>query len=173
VTDADQDAGVVLLFDLGSARMTAEMVVETLDDPSRAAIADAPLVEGAVAAAVASAGGADLPAVIAAAEGLPATTPEEHPAAQATITLTNESGLHARPAAMLARAISDLNTRVTIQHGDHKADATSVLAVMSLAANKGDELTVTATGTQAAEAINRIQTLATNNFHDQSTPPPS
>ncbi|HKN98433.1 MAG TPA: dihydroxyacetone kinase phosphoryl donor subunit DhaM, partial [Pseudonocardiaceae bacterium] len=60
VAAADQGDGVVLLFDLGSARMTADLVVETIANPDRAVVADAPLVEGAVAAAVAAAGGAPM-----------------------------------------------------------------------------------------------------------------
>ena len=47
LSDADSGSGVVLLYDLGSAQMTAEMAVEALGDPGTAVVADAPLVEGA------------------------------------------------------------------------------------------------------------------------------
>src|SRR5690349_16776705 len=53
---AQQGAGVVILYDLGSAKMTAELAVEMLGDPNTAVVADAPFVEGAVAAAVAAQG---------------------------------------------------------------------------------------------------------------------
>lgn len=56
---ADQGDGCVLLMDMGSAVMTAEMVVEALDDKEIRLI-DAPLVEGAVLAAVESQRGATL-----------------------------------------------------------------------------------------------------------------
>lgn len=48
------DGGAVILFDLGSALMSAEMAVESLPPGLKAAvrIVDAPLVEGAIAAAV-------------------------------------------------------------------------------------------------------------------------
>ena len=59
--------GVVVLTDLGSATMTAEAVLEMLDD-DRVVAADGPLVEGAVAAAVAAQGGANVGAVRSAAE---------------------------------------------------------------------------------------------------------
>jgi len=67
IGQADQGAGVVVLPDLGSSVLTARTV---LDDQPRAdvAVVDAPFVEGAVAAAVTAATGADLPAVIAAAQ---------------------------------------------------------------------------------------------------------
>jgi len=66
VTEADRGAGVVIVPDLGSSVLTARAV---LDDHPRAdaVIADAPFVEGAVAAAVTAASGADLAAVLTAA----------------------------------------------------------------------------------------------------------
>lgn len=51
------DDGVIILMDMGSAVMTTEMVLETLDLP-KIRMVDCPLVEGAVLAAVESAGGA-------------------------------------------------------------------------------------------------------------------
>ncbi|WP_290059051.1 dihydroxyacetone kinase phosphoryl donor subunit DhaM, partial [Amycolatopsis solani] len=60
---ADRGDGVVLLYDLGSAQMTAELAVESLADPSAAVVADGPLVEGAIAAAVAAQSGQDRKAV--------------------------------------------------------------------------------------------------------------
>jgi PTS hybrid protein len=169
VADADRGAGVVLLFDLGSARMTADMVVETLDDPARAVVADAPLVEGAVAAAVAAAGGADLAAVVAAAQGgqAPDTDSDAVPSAAGPgieIVLHNDVGLHARPAALLARSVAGLAAEVTVRFGDRTADARSVLALLGLAARRGDTLQVSATGDQAAEALDRIARLAAADF---------
>jgi PTS hybrid protein len=162
LADADRGAGVVLLFDLGSARMTAEMAAEMHDN---AVVADAPLVEGAVAAAVAAAGGADLAGVVAAATGsVEAAVPSAGPESVAEIVLTNDLGLHARPAALLARSVAELDARVTVTKDDHEADATSVLALLGLATTKGDRLTVTARGDQADEAIATIQRLASENF---------
>ncbi|MEU9124910.1 dihydroxyacetone kinase phosphoryl donor subunit DhaM [Streptomyces sp. NPDC048506] len=64
---AATDAGVLVLSDLGSSVLTARLVLE--DHPGiHAALADAPFVEGAVAAAVAAATGAALPTVVKAAE---------------------------------------------------------------------------------------------------------
>ncbi|TDB91970.1 phosphoenolpyruvate--protein phosphotransferase [Actinomadura sp. 7K534] len=67
VATADDGDGVLLLADLGSSVLTAKMVIE--DAPGGGILlADAPLVEGAVAAASMAATGADLAAVHAAAE---------------------------------------------------------------------------------------------------------
>jgi dihydroxyacetone kinase phosphotransfer subunit len=66
---ADSGAGVVILPDLGSAVLTVRaLLTDTGDLPSPIEIADAPFVEGVVAATVASAGGGDITAVLAAAE---------------------------------------------------------------------------------------------------------
>src|SRR5207249_3499381 len=58
---ADAGAGVVVLMDLGSAVLSAELALDLLDDPElreRVLLCPAPLVEGLVVAAVAAAGGA-------------------------------------------------------------------------------------------------------------------
>ena len=77
----DEDGGAVAdgtvveegdVVDLGGAEMNAEMAIELLEDGrgARVRICNAPLVEGAVIAAVEASGGADLAAVCAAAEEL-------------------------------------------------------------------------------------------------------
>lgn len=69
IREADSGDGVLILCDLGSAVMSAETAVELLDDPEiPVRIADAPLVEGAVIAAVEAFAGEPLDAVLQAAE---------------------------------------------------------------------------------------------------------
>ena len=69
VREADQGAGVLLLGDLGSALLTVKTLLdEGVGKEARAVLADAPFVEGAVAAVVTASAGGDLEAVRAAAE---------------------------------------------------------------------------------------------------------
>ena len=68
IQEADQGGGVVILCDLGSAIMSTETALELLDGAVEARIADAPLVEGAVAAAVEASCGSSLAEVVDAAE---------------------------------------------------------------------------------------------------------
>ncbi|MCR6481851.1 dihydroxyacetone kinase phosphoryl donor subunit DhaM [Amycolatopsis sp. OK19-0408] len=166
---ADSGAGVVLLYDLGSAQMTAELAVESLADPSAAVVADGPLVEGAIAAAVAAQAGQDRKAVAeaAAAAGLP----EDLEPAEATaggdeveLVLHNEVGLHARPAAVLVRALSAFDAEVSVRLGDQEADGHSVLALMSLGARQGDRIRVRARGPQASAALDKAKELVDGNF---------
>jgi dihydroxyacetone kinase phosphotransfer subunit len=67
IAKADQGSGVLLIPDLGSAVLSARSVLADLDD-DRIVLADAPFVEGAVSAGVAASTGADLAAVVRAAE---------------------------------------------------------------------------------------------------------
>ena len=172
LSDADSGSGAVLLYDLGSAQMIAELAVESLGDPNAARVADAPLVEGAVAASVAAQGGSDLDGVARAAvaadeprevsQGIPAETEEVHE----ELELRNEVGLHARPAALLTRCLNGVQAKVTISLGDHSADAASVLGLMGLGARKGDTVVLRANGPEARQAVQRILELAERNFDE-------
>jgi PTS hybrid protein len=184
---ADEGAGVVVLYDLGSARMVAEMAVEVADN---ARLADAPLVEGAVAAAVSAEGGGGVDEVARAAEeaagmvggqeqASPAAAgvdiaggmsvaagklPDPAETAEITVTLTNKIGLHARPAATVAKAMTAFDATVTVHLGESTADGRSVLALMALGARGGDEVRITATGPQAHDALRTFEEMAANNF---------
>lgn len=162
--------GVVVLTDLGSATLTAESVLELLDD-DRVVLADAPFVEAALAAGVAANGGGSVADVAAAArtaidafagsagaaEETPSTPSEAPPAdggveVSEVFTLQNKLGLHARPAATLARKAAEFEATVTL----NGVDAASVLALMALGLKGGAEVTLVARGPQAAEAIEAI-----------------
>ena len=71
IAEADSGDGAVIIADIGSAIMSAETAIELLEDEERginAVIADAPIVEGAVCAAVEAAGGGSIDSVLSAAE---------------------------------------------------------------------------------------------------------
>jgi len=70
VLEANDRDGILVLLDLGSASMAVDLALDELDRVDRALVrvTEAPIVEGAVLAAVAAAGGAGVDAVAAAAE---------------------------------------------------------------------------------------------------------
>lgn len=70
-----------------------------------------------------------------------------------TVTLTNPSGLHARPASVFAKAAAAHPSAVTIAKGDRTVNAKSVLSVLTLDCHQGDELTITTEGTDADSAL--------------------
>ncbi|PRY34352.1 dihydroxyacetone kinase phosphoryl donor subunit DhaM [Umezawaea tangerina] len=174
VVEADAGAGVVVLYDLGSARMVADMAAEDAED-RQVVVVDAPIVEGAVAAAVSAQGGAGLAVVAQAAVGAApgAPNPAVRPslrlvtnASRLDVVLTNEVGLHARPSALLARTVAELDADVVVRFGGEEADAKSVLALMGLGAPEGARIEVVASGKDADEALRRVEELAERGFDE-------
>ena len=64
VESVQSEDGVVVLFDMGSALMTAEMVMDAFEGMTTIKLADAPIVEGSIAAAIAANIGLPLDLVI-------------------------------------------------------------------------------------------------------------
>ena len=132
IDEAWSEDGVLVLMDLGSAVLSAELALDLLPEERRRRVllTEAPLVEGAVAAAVAAALGEPLEKVAAEArdglapkaahlaagsEAAPTPTPIAPPTASGMLTLRftvrNLLGLHARPAAALVRTAAALQRR--------------------------------------------------------------
>jgi phosphotransferase system HPr (HPr) family protein len=70
------------------------------------------------------------------------------------ITLSGD--LHARPAGALAVAAARFRSAVSVSAGERRADAKSVLSVMGLGASSGQDVTVSAEGPDAGEAVAAI-----------------
>lgn len=169
---ATGEDGTVVLTDLGSAVMTAEAAVEFLPDPDAVLLADAPLVEGLVAAAVAAQAGADAAGVKQAAEAVrrapapqaPGTPAEEPtlgpPTATGDFELVNQAGMHARPAAKIAGGLAGLDAEVTV----NGVDGASMTGLMTLGAGQGSVLHVEAWGSDAARAVKYVGGLVEAGF---------
>lgn len=77
------------------------------------------------------------------------------------VAIINPSGLHARPAAVLANLAKGFQSDVRLILHDKKANARSVVALMNLATKQGDLVTLEAVGPDAAQAIPAlVQALA-------------
>lgn len=175
IEQADQGDGAVILFDLGSAEMTAESACEFLDDEQRdrLLVVDGPLVEGAIAAASAAGGGGNLGAVAAAAAGVYADAADDADTGTGLeqsieLELTNAGGLHARPAGQISRAIRGLDAQVRIERADtgDGASASSTLGLVSLGASAGTTLVIRAGGPDADDALARIRGLVEDRFDE-------
>ncbi|WP_072340344.1 dihydroxyacetone kinase phosphoryl donor subunit DhaM [Actinomyces urinae] len=154
------DGPVVLLTDLGSATLTVDSVLDFLDDEP-VYFADGPLVEGAVAGAVAAQQGADAEGVIEAVRDAAKTwgafaesetEPSGEDVCEAEVAIADPDGLHARPAALVARFVSDYDAQVTIDG----ADAASVMSLMALGVRQGKTVTVRASGADAQRAVSDL-----------------
>ena len=64
--------------------------------------------------------------------------------------ITDEVGIHARPAGQLAKAVNELGVKVTITKDDKTVEAQKLMAVMSLGVKKDDVVTVAVDGDDAA-----------------------
>jgi phosphocarrier protein FPr/phosphocarrier protein len=72
---------------------------------------------------------------------------------QRTLKMALRQGLHARPAALLARRAKACAARITLAAHGRSADARSVVAIMALGVRHGDELRIQASGIEAAQAL--------------------
>ncbi|MBB2988473.1 HPr family phosphocarrier protein [Terracoccus luteus] len=80
--------------------------------------------------------------------------------ASRTVTIASSVGLHARPAALFVEAATNTGLDVEIsKDGDEPVDATSILGVMALGATHGEEVTLTAEGDGADEALDSLVAL--------------
>lgn len=184
IVRAESGDGVVVLCDLGSAVLTAETALDFLDDDERArvVIADAPLVEGAVAAAVAAATGSDRDAVVAAAGTArgeePGSAPEtdssaDRPSVTAaetastadgtytrSVELVNRDGLHARPAAEFVKLASRFDVPVSV----NGKDAKSLLAIMGLGLTVGTTVELSTSDPRGRDAVDALADLVQSGF---------
>lgn len=71
--------------------------------------------------------------------------------------ITDEIGIHARPAGMLVKVAKDYSSKITLEANGKSADATKLMAVMSLGVKKGTEVTMKAEGDDEDSAIAKLE----------------
>jgi phosphoenolpyruvate-protein phosphotransferase/dihydroxyacetone kinase phosphotransfer subunit len=190
IARADSGDGVLVLMDLGSAVLSAETALDllTVEQQGRVLLCEAPLVEGAVAAAVAAGLGAPLAEVAAEARGglqgkvahLGAGEPETSVPAPATapleegltlrLEIRNPLGLHARPAARFVQTAAGFDANVEVINlttGGGPAGGRSLNGLATLGIGQGHEILVSADGPQAAAALDALAELAGRDFDEE------
>ena len=73
------------------------------------------------------------------------------------IRINLENGLEARPVALLVQEASKYDSTVYIQSGDKKVNAKSIMGMMSLGLDNGEELVVIAEGSDEQLAVDNIE----------------
>ncbi len=189
--------GVIVLMDLGSAVLSAEMARDGFppEQRGRIVLCEAPLVEGAVAAAVQAQIGGSLVQVVGAARTaleskilqLGAAVPQLHSRAPTATpggggrhrelrwTVQPRLGLHMRPAARLVHTATRFRADIRVSNvtaGRGPVSAHSINGLMSLAVRQGHEILVTASGPEAEAALAALQGLAQAGFggEDRASP---
>lgn len=77
--------------------------------------------------------------------------------------ITDELGLHARPAGLLVKAASAFSCDIKITANGKSADAKRIMGVMLLAVKQGCEVTITCDGTDEDTAAAALETLLKEN----------
>jgi phosphoenolpyruvate-protein phosphotransferase/dihydroxyacetone kinase phosphotransfer subunit len=192
IQSVDGPDGVLVLLDLGSAILSAEMALEMLIDEQRerTRLSYAPLVEGAVAAALEASLGRTLAQVQQVAEktasvdqlqklkplSLEENVPDESyepltnmstgETLEVQLTIANPTGLHARPASLFVQTAASFQANIRASGHGKEIDATSILEVLSLGIRQGDIVTIRAQGEDAQAALDALSELVHANFYE-------
>jgi len=194
IAEVDSPDGVLVLMDLGSAILSAEMALELLPEEVRRRVrfCPAPLVEGGIAAGVQASLGSDLETVCREAERVLEAKQEQlqeqqpqvegavKPQAEAEVraeaeddyrkirvVLKNAHGLHARPAARFVQLASKFDAEILVSNlQTHKGpvSAKSLNALATLGALKDHEIEIAARGPQAEQALEALRKLVEDRF---------
>jgi phosphocarrier protein FPr len=185
------DDGVLVLMDLGSAVLSAEMARDFLLPEQRAKVilSPAPFVEGALAASIQASVGSSLAQVavealtgqVPKAEQLGEVAPYPQPLSQkergegegivgrhqARLVVRNKLGLHARPAALFVQTANRFQATITVENFNRPGrpgNAKSATGIMLLTVRQNDPILVSAEGPDAADAIVALSELVETNF---------
>lgn len=193
------DDGVIVLMDVGSAVLSAEMALDMLspEQRERVRLCDAPLVEGAIAAAAQARSGASLDQV--AAEARNALNPKQsqlgptmdggrqrtngasssdvhRPSSTLRVVVPNRLGFHARPAARIVQAVLPFRAELSaanLTRSSGPVSARSLNALLTLGVQQRHEIEFTASGDDAEAALAAIRALAEANFGDDDRVAPT
>ncbi len=192
--------GVLVLMDLGSAVISAQVALDLLEPEmaARVQLSVGPFLEGAIAAAVQASIGMELSAVASESEeairvkravlldnsDALAPTPSRDPSftgdAQeqfcADVTVVNPAGLHFGPAARFVQAVARFHARVSVTNlttDVGPADATRFNQLLALGVEQYHRIHITAEGPDAAAAVQALTELIANDMGDAPAMPPT
>jgi multiphosphoryl transfer protein len=105
-------------------------------------------------------------------DGLKAETEKNgKPVVSEAIIIPNATGLHARPAAVLANAAKKFKADIRLQKGEQQANAKSTVSIMSLEVEQGDKVVLIGKGTDADEAIKTLKPMLEAGLGDEGYAP--
>ena len=83
---------------------------------------------------------------------------------QFTYVITDEVGIHARPAGLLVKKAKELGGKITISGNGKTSDASKLMAVMSMGIKRGMEVTVTLEGGDEDAAAEQMEAFFRENL---------
>ncbi|MBO4779436.1 MAG: HPr family phosphocarrier protein [Selenomonadaceae bacterium] len=86
---------------------------------------------------------------------------------EATTTIENKTGIHARPASVFVQKASSFKSKVQLKAKGKTVDAKSILMIMSMGLVKGTEITICAEGPDEADAVAALKKLVDDKFGEE------
>lgn len=83
---------------------------------------------------------------------------------EARVTLTNEAGLHSRPADYFVRTARLYTADIMVHSGKQSANAKNIIPVILLNVTRGTEMRITAAGEDEDAAVTDLVRLVSSNF---------
>ena len=83
------------------------------------------------------------------------------------IEIVNKKGLHARASAKFVQCAEQFDAAITVTRGHESVGGTSIMGLMMLAASPGITITISATGKEAAEAVEALCALVASRFGEE------
>ncbi len=75
-------------------------------------------------------------------------------------------GLHARASAKFVQCAEGYDAKISVSKDGHVVGGTSIMGLMMLAASKGSQIHIAATGNQASEALEALSALVNEKFYE-------
>ena len=76
-----------------------------------------------------------------------------------SVKLGSKSGLHARPAAVFVQHAKTFQSQITLEKAEKTANGKSILSVLGLGAEQGDQVLLKISGSDAANALGKLVRL--------------
>ena len=86
---------------------------------------------------------------------------------EATVTIENKTGIHARPASVFVQTAAKFKSKVQIKAKGKSVDAKSILMIMSMGLVKGTEITIAADVEDEAAAVQALKDLVVSKFGEE------
>ena len=83
------------------------------------------------------------------------------------LKILNEKGLHARAAAKFVELVDTFDVSLLVKKDNLEASGDSIMGLLMLAASKGTEIELIASGLEAAETLTALSDLITNLFGEE------
>ena len=86
--------------------------------------------------------------------------------AERVVEIVNRAGMHARPAAELVKLAGRFSSDIRIEKDGLEVNGKSIMGVLMLAAEKGSQIRLSATGTDAKDAVEALSNLIGSGFEE-------